>query len=230
MIKAVFLDYTGTILQRRGPDMDELLDRVLKHSTLETKEEVFTWWSENMNRLEKEHYGDNFRSEDQLFLSLLDTAKMDLRFREDPVIMHTLIQNYWMYAPVYDDVREFLDLCPLPVYILSGNAREYVQVCLRRNRLHVNDIVSAEDVKAYKSHRELFDRAVKTAGCRPEEALYLGSSYQDDVKTAVRAGLRAVLLDRRSEHREEDCRRVRSLIELVPLIKVENEKENREKS
>ena len=44
MIKAVFLDYTGTILQLRGNDFDEMVSTFTQHSTIKDPDEVVRWY------------------------------------------------------------------------------------------------------------------------------------------------------------------------------------------
>ena len=46
MIKAIFMDYTGTIIQEKGADLEKIVSRIWKNSRLETVEEtVRYWWS-----------------------------------------------------------------------------------------------------------------------------------------------------------------------------------------
>ena len=40
MIKAVFMDYTGTIIQEKGEDLEKIVFRIWKNSRLETVEET----------------------------------------------------------------------------------------------------------------------------------------------------------------------------------------------
>lgn len=222
MIKAVFLDYTGTILQQRGADLDEIIQSVVNGSTLHSKEEVIRWWHQTIRRLKGQYYADEYVSYDDLLTSLTDTARMEIRYKESADKVHESVRNYWMYAPVYDDAREFFDLCVLPVYVLCENRREYVSICLHRNRIHVNGILSSDDVKAYAPHAEFYENALKTADCKADEAVYVSEDYNDCVKGARDVGMHGVLLDRKSMQRNAEGRRIRSLIELLPLIKTEN--------
>ena len=44
MIKAVFLDYTGTIIEEGGPDGMEMLKRCWKNSDIESMEAMLAYW------------------------------------------------------------------------------------------------------------------------------------------------------------------------------------------
>lgn len=224
MIKAVFLDYTGTILQLRGTDFDEMVNCFTEHSNIKDKNEAVKWYFDHLRVMERECYQDTFLTEDELIIKLLEKAECEVKLKADKNQMHTYMQNFWMYAPLYSDVQGFFDLVKLPIYILMDNAGDYAKVCLRRNKLHANGIVSGEDVKAYKPRKEIYLKALEMAGCKPEEVIHVGDDLEGDVEGAQNAGITPILLDRKSEHMDVDCKRIRSLSELLPMIKRENGK------
>ena len=43
MIKAIFIDYTGTIIQEKGADLEKIVSRILKYSRLETDGREKLW-------------------------------------------------------------------------------------------------------------------------------------------------------------------------------------------
>ena len=46
MLKAVFVDYTGTIIQEDGPDIQQLIMRAYQNSNIESpKAMVAYWWN-----------------------------------------------------------------------------------------------------------------------------------------------------------------------------------------
>jgi putative hydrolase of the HAD superfamily len=224
MIKAVFIDYTGTILQLRGNEFDEMVNLFTENSTIKDPEEAVQWYFDHLRIAERECYQDSFLSEEQLAMKLMEQADAEVKLKADHEQLHTYLKNFWMYAPLFSDVRNFFDLVNLPIYILMDNAGDYAKVCLRRNGLHANGIISGEDVKAYKPRKEIYLKALELAGCRPEEVIHIGDDLEGDVEGAKNAGITPILLDRRSEHRDVDCKRVRSLNELLPVIKHENGK------
>jgi putative hydrolase of the HAD superfamily len=224
MIKAVFLDYTGTILQLRGDEFDEMVKSFTEHSTIKSTEEALQWYIEHLRVIERGCYQDTFLSEDELVMKILDAADKEVKLKADHAQMHTYMQNYWMYAPLFSDVPGFFTSVGLPIYILMDNDGDYAKVCLRRNKLHANGIISGEDVKAYKPRKEIFLKALEMSGCQPEEVVHVGDDLEGDIQGAKNAGILPVLLDRKSEHQDVDCRRIRGLGELLPLIQRENGK------
>jgi putative hydrolase of the HAD superfamily len=65
---------------------------------------------------------------------------------------------------------------------------------------------------------EIFERALRLHGLAPEHALHVGDTADSDVAGAVRAGLRAILVDRSGEHGAKDLVRVKSLSEIPGLL------------
>ena len=56
MIKAVFLDYTGTILQEGGPDIEEMTMRCAKNSNVKDPRAMMEWWFRNLRIEEERRY------------------------------------------------------------------------------------------------------------------------------------------------------------------------------
>ena len=80
----------------------------------------------------------------------------------------------------------------------------------------LDGVVSSAEVGRAKPAPEVFLEALRVAGARPEEALHVGDSIENDVEGARRAGLRAVLVAR--DGRVPDgVEAVRSLEELASL-------------
>ena len=69
-----------------------------------------------------------------------------------------------------------------------------------------------------KPDPRLFELALERSGARPESTIHVGDLYHVDVVGARAAGLRAVLLDEAGLYADADCRRLRSLAELVEAI------------
>ena len=152
MPKAVFLDYTGTILQTDSEDLRRLAERMTMGG-FSTPRQVAVWWFDTLRLLEENAYRNSYMPEDALILKILEKAVREKGLRGDLLQLQQLNISYWMYAPLYSDVKRFFEQCQLPIYIISNNIASYIRVCLRLNNLHVNGIISADQVNAYKPHR-----------------------------------------------------------------------------
>ena len=88
---------------------------------------------------------------------------------------------------------------------------------------HFDSVLSSEYAHSCKPHPGIFSEAVRRAGCRPHEALFVGDSLSQDIAGANRAGLRSVLLWHRDDRDPPDGEPtphhiIRQLPELLDLV------------
>jgi len=77
-------------------------------------------------------------------------------------------------------------------------------------------MVTSQEVGFNKPHPEIFQAALKQAGVKPSEAIYVGDQYQIDVVGASKVGMLGILLDRGGFFEEiTDCPKVRRLTEVA---------------
>lgn len=73
--------------------------------------------------------------------------------------------------------------------------------------------------RAYKPHRELFEKALAVSGYPAGQAVHIGDSLTSDVAGARAAGIAPVLLDRSGAHADApDCPVVSSLPAALALL------------
>ena len=133
-------------------------------------------------------------------------------------MLFDLIHGHWVNAPVFPDARIFFDQCPVPIYIITNNGMPYMERALSRNGLRAAGVVSADAVRAYKPHREIFGEALRLSGCMPDEVVHIGDSYDTDAVGAHGARIRPVLLLRGHEQQYDDVDAVDNLVQALALI------------
>ena len=80
----------------------------------------------------------------------------------------------------------------------------------------VEGVLTSARVGFRKPHPNIFRAALRLTGTAPGETLMVGDSVRDDVEGALRAGMRAVLLDRSGTHRRlEGADVIRSLMDIA---------------
>jgi len=79
--------------------------------------------------------------------------------------------------------------------------------------------LAAGEVQSWKPDPGVFEHALKIAGARPEQTLYIGDNYFADVVGARRAGLQPVLYDPKGLFHEPGCPVISSFDELLSLLK-----------
>jgi putative hydrolase of the HAD superfamily len=76
--------------------------------------------------------------------------------------------------------------------------------------------VTSLDAGCNKPNPEIFWKALRRAGVKAAEAIYVGDQYQIDVLGASKAGMKGILLDRGGYFTDiTDCPRIRRLTEIV---------------
>lgn len=73
--------------------------------------------------------------------------------------------------------------------------------------------------QAAKPAPKIFEVALEKHAVDPEEAVHIGDSLRDDVEGAEKAGLTGILLDRKGGVREAGVPVIRTLDELLPLVR-----------
>lgn len=101
---------------------------------------------------------------------------------------------------------------------MISNAPKRLNVLCQRMGLALDLIVTSAEVRVEKPDPAIFHAALSKAGVKPEEAVYVGDDYNNDIQGAERAGLKAVLLDREDKHQDIGCLRVSHLLEIEALL------------
>ena len=217
MIKAILMDYTGTILQQTGPEIEKMIYRVTKYSDFASVNEAMKFWFTNLEKYERDCVDEKFLTQDELCLTLLKICQEKYNLKDDIEFLHQLNQGLWKNGPFYDDVVPFFSACKLPIYIITNNGITYAEENFRKNNVNPAGIISAEDVRAYKPHPAIFCCALKKASCNADEVVHIGDSYSADYLGARKCGIRSVLIDRNGKD-THDCKKITDLRDILDLI------------
>ena len=218
MIEAVFIDYMGTTVDERSPEMTEIVGRFCKHSALHDPKQVQKFILDTRRRYEADSYLDAYLTEDEIVERIISDAEEQIGLVDDRPALVGLIRSHWVNAPVFPDAPGFFERCPVPIYIITNNGFPYMEQALGRNGLKAAGVVSGDTVRAYKPHREIFDEALRLGECTAEEAVHIGDSYDTDVAGARSAGIRPVLLLRGRGRLHDDVEAVDDLTQALSLI------------
>ena len=102
---------------------------------------------------------------------------------------------------------------------MTNDGKKYLEMSMEDKGLNPAGIISAEDVRAFKPHKEIFEEALRVSGVSKEEAVVIGDSIVSDVNGAKGCGIKAILLDRKGDAVCEDATVVKSLEEALQIIK-----------
>ncbi len=218
MTKVVFIDYMGTTVDERSPEMAEIVRRICKNSGVHDPRQVQRFILDTRRRYETDSYLDAYLTEDEIVDRLISDMEAQIGLADERAALRDLIRSHWVNAPVFPDAHAFFEQCPVPIYIITNNGLPYMERALRHNGLKAAGVVSADTVRAYKPHREVFDEALRLSGCAPDEAVHIGDSYATDVVGARSAGIRPVLLLRGGTQQHDNVDAVDDLAHALNLI------------
>lgn len=214
MIKAVFLDYTGTMVMDDEPNTRELLKYFITHSELKDPKEILRIVWGMIKKLEFERKGESFIRNDDRIDIILDHCVKNCGLTGDLALMHEMWQKIWVYAPLFGDVKPFFENCKLPIYVLSNDDLVYLERSMADKGLSPAGIISAEMCRACKPHREIFEKAMEIAGVSPEEVVHIGDSVVSDVRAAEAVGINPVLIDRNGKETADGFDIIKTLADL----------------
>ena len=124
------------------------------------------------------------------------------------------LRRAWLDMEPWPDAAALARL-PVPCGFVTNSSSELAAIASERSRRAPRFVLSAEDAGWYKPHPAIYHVACRRIGLSPAATLFVaGSPY--DAAGAHAAGLRAVLVPRRSDHHApEGVAVARSLDEVV---------------
>ena len=163
MIKAVFIDFYGTIVYEDGEIVSKISDRIYQSGNAQSASQVGSYWWERFKILFENSYGENFRTQRDLEMqSLVDTINHFIS-SEDGIKLSNEMFEYWVKPPIFEESKQFLDSCPVPVYVVSNIDRDDVLQAIDYHGLKPAGVFTSEDAKSYKPRKELFEFALKSS-------------------------------------------------------------------
>lgn len=220
MVKAVFADFYGTIVFEDGENVSKISDMIYKTGNAQSVSEVGSYWWNSFQSLFENSYGENFRTQRELETqSLIDTIQ-HFGSSEDGVKLSNEMFEYWVKPPIFEESKQFFDICPVPIYIVSNIDRDDVLQAIEYHGLKPAGVFTSEDARSYKPRKELFEYALEKTGLSPDEVVHIGDSLSSDVKGASSVGIRAIWVNRSNREVPEGVTAVKNLLEGMYAISI----------
>lgn len=199
-ITTIFFDAYETLFAGAMEKLHALCDRIVREQDLDMSGQDFfeTWDLTFFPLLE----GDTFYTMRQAHLISLERTFENLDRRVSFEHYTNGLFAAFANVPVFEDVKPALaGLDCFRTGVVSNADDDHLNRALRKNDLSFPVVVSSESARSYKPASEIFHKALRLIGSRPEETLYVGDSQGDDIVGARRAGIRVAWLNRTNEAR-----------------------------
>lgn len=215
MIKAVFLDFYGTVVHEDGDNVKEVCKRILRSSNAENDQQIGEFWWNDLQHLFLNSYGITFRCQRDLeYQSICDTLQQ-FSSSENAFELSNFLFEHWIKPPIFEDAFEFFTKCPLPIYIVSNIDNEDIIKAMEHHNLKVQRIFTSEEAKSYKPRKELFELALTKTGLLPKEVVHIGDSLTNDIKGAGVIGINTIWINRTGKTVPEGVLAVSNLLEVL---------------
>lgn len=217
MIKAIFMDFYGTVAYENGPIAMEVVKKIYDNSNAKSTEEVFLYWWKTFKKKLEHSNGENFCTQHDVGLENFKDLLIHFESSEIPEKLFARMEEHWCTTPIYDDAREFMNKVKLPIYFVTNSDDVYVSESLKKHDLHPTGVITSEQAKYSKPRKEIFLYALEKTGFKPEEVIHIGDSMESDVKCPSSVGIRSIWLNREAKETPDGVVSVGSILEVLEL-------------
>lgn len=218
MIKAIFIDFYGTLVKEDTEVLNELTERIYNSGEAVEASAIGVYWWKNFQDLVNESYGENFITQRELEKIALERTLIKFKSDENLDELCNLMFSQWLQPPIFDDTKEFFEKCPVPVYIVSNVDRADIMQAVEYHNLKPSGIYTSEDARSYKPRAEIYNLALSEVGFKGSEVIHIGDSLVSDVKGATDAGINAIWLNRSNKQVPNGVVAVNNLLQAVTNI------------
>ena len=214
-IKALFVDFYGTIVHEDGEVIKKITKIICDTGKVEDPSEVGTFWWKDFQSMFLDSYGDTFETQRALEERSIRHTLEHFGSDADAKELSDMMFAHWVKPPIFEDSKVFFEKSPLPIYVVSNIDTSDILQAIAYHDLHPAGVFTSEDAKSYKPRIELFELALKGTGFKPEEVLHIGDSVSSDVQGAAKAGIRALWLNRFGKSIPEGVESISGLLEAL---------------
>lgn len=223
MIKAIFIDFYGTVVFEDGEVIERVVREIIrtqKDNTGNTEDKSSIdgyWWKEFQTAFTNAH-GENFETQRKLEYQSLAKTIEHFGSDADADALSNEMFAYWRKPPIFPESKEFFEKCPVPIYVVSNIDRADIMAAIEYHGLKPAGVFTSEDARSYKPRKELFELVLKSTGLKADEVIHIGDSLSSDVKGAAGVGIKAVWVNRSGRPVPDKVVAVENLLEVLEKI------------
>lgn len=213
MIKALFVDFYGTVVHEDGAVIKVITQMIKDTGDGSDTSDIDSFWWNDFQTMFFNSFGDAFETQRELERKSLDHTIERFSSSADAIKLSDMMFEHWMKPPIFEESKEFFSKSPIPVYIVSNIDTSDIMCAIEYHGLNPAGVFTSEDARAYKPRRELFELALSETGLKPDEVIHIGDSISSDVKGASALGIKTLWLNRFGKDVPDGVTDIKDLLE-----------------
>jgi 2-haloacid dehalogenase/putative hydrolase of the HAD superfamily len=207
MVKAIFLDFYGTLVEEDDKIVFSIVENVVnnsKNNKINNSDVGQFWWKE-FTSLCHIHNGDNFKLQKEIeYISLTNTIK---NFESDINVENELKKQfeYWKKPTIFSDSIFFLEKIQFPVIIVSNIDRNEIIKAIDYIKIDVKNVITSEDTLYYKPNENMFKIAMEKNNLKVNEIIHIGDSLSSDILGANNVNIKSIWLNRKGNQNKSNA-------------------------
>jgi len=211
-IKTIFFDMDETLVEIPVSPQQFLQNIFRKIGFSFTLDKISTAYTKVENKW-REYFSDFTRITKEAYIQYNVDLLKTLGVKCDIQRQAEIIEEYWINLPeesdeiLYFEVKEVLkrlDQMGVIVGVLSGRYLPIIEKSLEKHDIkhHFQHIITPQiaNAKLGKNGPEMWELAVNKTECNREEILHMDDDYQSGIIGAKKAGIKAILIDRKKKY------------------------------
>lgn len=199
MVKAIFMDFYGTLVKEVGPTAIAVMQKVYDQGRADSLEAIGAAWFAAYAAKTRNITAENFRTQYDISLEIFQELLPRFKAALDPKSLNDMMVENWSHPPVYEGAKAFLEAQSLPVYLVTNSDDFFARPALAYCGLHPAGMFTSEQARSFKPRPELFRYALEQTRLAADEVIHIGDSLDSDVYAPQQAGIRAIWLNRRQQ-------------------------------
>lgn len=120
MIKAVFIDFYGTVVHEDGEIIKQILQIIFDTGNVHKISDIGSYWWNEFQTSFLNAYGNNFVTQRELELRSLQKTIQHFKSTANAEKLSSIMFKHWINPPIFSKAKEFFEKCTVPIYIVSN--------------------------------------------------------------------------------------------------------------
>ncbi|MCQ2483402.1 MAG: hypothetical protein MJ153_07960 [Clostridia bacterium] len=144
MIKAVFIDFYGTVVYEDGEIVNKISNLIFETGNAKSVSEVDSYWWNSFRTLFENSYGEKFQTQRALEEEALADTIDYFKSSENAELLSSEMFDFWMKPTIFEETKQFFKECPVPIYIVSNIDRADILEAIKYHDLHPRVVMLKE--------------------------------------------------------------------------------------